>query len=115
MMDPNAGPAMPPELMAALAGGAGAGGPAMMGGGPMDTGGGPTPAGPGGNPEDQPIEILRQMIDLANQYLQAEPDEVDKSQIAKILAQLQAVIAKDQADRDKLVGNPAATRMLRKS
>lgn len=110
MMDPNAGPAMPPELMAALAGGAGAGGGGMMPGAPPDQG-----STGGASPEDSPIEILRQMIDLANQYLQAEPDEVDKSQVAKILAQLQSVIAKDQADRDKVAGNPATTRILRKS
>lgn len=105
-MDPNAGPAMPPELMQAMMGGAGAGGPTT------DTGAGPQA---GSSAEDDPISILRQMIEAAQAYMQAEPDEVDKGTMAKILAQLQAVIAKDQADRDKLLGNPAATRVLRKS
>lgn len=103
-MDPNAGPAMPPEMMQAL----------MDQGG--DTGQDPTAEDSGGgSPEDNPIEILRQMIEMAQQYMQIEPDESDKGTMAKVLAQLQGYLAKDQADRDKLLGNPAAARVLRKS
>lgn len=90
---------------------------ALMGGGPPpDMGGGtPVPAvGPGGgSPEDEPISILQQMLQLAQQYQGVEPDEQDKAVVAQLMAGIQKLLAKDQADRDKMLGNPTLARALR--
>lgn len=109
MMNPQdagmAGPAMPPGLMEALMGGAGAGGPAA---GPPDAGGSP----PGGGDETKPIDILKQMIEAAKSYIEVEPDEEDKATMTKVLMTLQGYLAKDQADMEKATGG--SQRLLRK-
>ncbi len=75
------------------------------------------PAGPpGGGSEQQPLAILDQMIQLAKQYLEVEPDEEDKATMTKLLATLQQYKAKDQADTQQAMGgNPAVSRILRKA
>lgn len=86
--------------------------------------GGPPPGLPASIPhpgaqaqsgEDQPIELLKQMIDLAKQYLEVEPDEEDKATMTQLLAKLQQYLGKDQNDRDKTLGDPTLARVLRKS
>src|SRR4051812_27877810 len=84
-----AGPGGPPPVppgggldLGALLGGAGAGG-------------GPPPGpdqGPGGG---DPVAVLGQILDLANQYLQVEPDEEDKLTMQKITTLIQQLKAKD--------------------
>jgi hypothetical protein len=72
--------------------------------------------GQSGGSEDQPVQILDQMIQLARQYLDVEPDEEDKATMAKLLATLQQYKAKDQADMQQaLGGNASVARVLRKA
>ena len=100
-------------LLAQLGGGGGPSGP-PPGAGP----GGPPPGpGPGGPPQgggDQPVDQLKQIIDLIQQYLQAEPDEEDKLQGTKMLQLAQQLLAKDQQDRDQAMGG-SSQRILRKA
>lgn len=83
---------------------------------PGGQGGSPQgPQGQGGGAEQKPIEILRGMIELAQAYLQTEPDDIDKGTMAKVLAQLQAYLAKDQQDAEKAMGVTPQARFLRKA
>lgn len=103
----------PLAALAALAGGGHD--PLTAGDQPDPTlGGGPTGA-PGGGSEDQPISILRQMIDLAKQYIDVEPDEQDKATMTQIYAKLQSYLAKDQSDRETALGNGSIARLVRKA
>jgi hypothetical protein len=102
MQPDSAGP--PPGLLAMLQGGGGA--PDAEG--PSDQGGG------GGGPEDQPIDILKQMIKLGQKYQSVEPDAEDKATMAKLLATLHQYLAKDQQDAEAALGGGAGTRLLRK-
>lgn len=87
---------------------------AMLGGGEPQ--GPPPEEQQQGGPEDEPISLLKQMLQLAAQYLQVEPDEEDKATMAKVQATLQQYLAKDQADAQQaLGGNPAISRIMRKS
>jgi len=72
--------------------------------------GGPSqpPQGPPSGGERESLSILRQMIDLAQQYIQAEPDAEDKATMAKLAATLHQYFAKDQQDTHKLLGNQSA-------
>jgi len=93
---------LPPELMALLGGGAGA--PAA-----------PSPAEPtAGGPEDEPIDILKQMIELANRYISVERDAEDQATMSKLLATLHQYLAKDQQDAEAALGGGPATRLMRK-
>ena len=67
-------------------------------------------AGPPGGPDSpdapgagDPVEILKQMLDLADQYRQAEPDEADKSSMEQARTLLQKLLAKDQQEKDGLL------------
>lgn len=78
------------------------------------------PAGAGYGPqpgsEQQPVQILDQMIQLAKQYLEVEPDDEDKATMTKLLATLQQYKAKDQQDMQQaLGGNASVARVLRKT
>ncbi len=75
----------------------------LHGGPPPGPQQGPPQAGGGG--EREALSILRQMIDLAQNYIQAEPDPEDKATMAKVAATLHQYLAKDQADTNKLLGN----------
>lgn len=92
-METQAGP--PPGLLAMLQGG----------GTPQDA-----PA----SDEREPIAILKQMIELAQRYMQVEPDAEDKATMAKLHATLQQYMAKDQADAEAALGGGPATRLMRK-
>jgi hypothetical protein len=52
------------------------------------------------------------MIDLAQQYIQVEPDDVDKHTMMKVLSTLQQYKAKDQQDTEKALGSGPAVRSL---
>jgi hypothetical protein len=89
---------MPPDLAAALG----------IGGAP--------PGAPGGaQPQASPVDIVSQMIDLTQQYLQAEQDQEDLLAMQKIGTELQALLAKDQQDADKMMGGQATPRAMRKA
>ncbi len=68
---------------------------------------GPPPSPQSGGERDA-IDLLKQMIDLANQYIQVEPDAEDQATMAKLLATLHQYLGKDQADTNKLLGNQSA-------
>lgn len=79
---------------------------------------GPTPSGPNGpsggqSPDAQAADILGQMLDLATQYMQIEPDEEDKQVIAQCIANMQRIRAKDQQDADKVTQGNVTPRALR--
>jgi hypothetical protein len=57
--------------------------------------------------------LLKEIVGLVQQYLQAEPDEEDKLQGTKLLQLAQQLLAKDQQDRDQALGGSNA-RLLRK-
>ena len=91
----------------------------IMGGGGGPAPGGPPGMAPGGPPQDgggqeDAIQILRQIVDLCQQYLQVEPDEEDKLDGAKMLQFAQKLLAKDQQDRDSALGG-SNVRMIRKA
>jgi hypothetical protein len=104
---------LPPDLMAALGGGAGdpgAGAPTV---GP-DAGPAPTSddsSAGGGSTTD----ILQRMIDDARSYLEVEQDEEDKLTMTKVLSQLQGYLAKEQKEQDDMLQGKASPRALRKA
>jgi hypothetical protein len=63
---------------------------------------------------DDPVAILTQMLDLANQYLQVEPDEEDKLTMQKMTTLIQTLKAKDQADTETAMGG-GNQRLMRKA
>lgn len=97
---------LPPELLALL------GSPALAGGAA-----GPSPAGgaPAGGGEQEPIAILKSMIEMAKRYIDVEPDQEDVATMTDVLNRLQRYLAKDQADHDGALGNPQTMRLLRKA
>lgn len=104
-----------PDLGALLAGlGAGGG----QGGGMPQ---GPPPGPPQAQPDQpdpqgagDPLDLLRQIVDMCHQYIQVEPDDVDKAEGAKLLMAAQKLLAKDQQDRDQAMGG-GNMRLIRKA
>jgi hypothetical protein len=103
-----------PAALQAMLGGLGPGGPPPSGppgpdpsmmGGPPDQGGG----------EDDPISILQQMLDLADNYGQVEPDDEDKLLMEKARTLLQQLLAKDQKDQDGLMQGKLSPSAMRKA
>lgn len=94
---PGAGGGLPPDLAAALG----------IGGAP--------PGAPGGAPTPSPVDIVQQMLDLSQTYLQAEQDQEDLLAMQKIGTELQQLLAKDQQDADKMMGGQATPRAMRKA
>lgn len=101
-----------PDIGSLLAGLASGGGGLGPDGPPPGMGAPPgmTPPGQG----EQPVELIRQIVDLCQQFLQAEPDEEDKLQGVKLLQLAQQLLAKDQQDKDAAMGGSNA-RILRKA
>ena len=60
------------------------------------------------------MQVLTQILDLANQYLQVEPDEEDKLTMQKITTLIQQLKAKDQQDQEQAMGG-ANQRIIRKA
>lgn len=71
---------------------------------PQDSGGG----------DRQAISLLKQMIELGNQFIQVEPDAEDKATMAKLLATLHQYLSKEQQDAEAALGGGPGTRLLRK-
>lgn len=131
---------MPPELMAALqqasapggapAGGAPAPAPAPA---PTDPSAGglppelmqsidqdasqldPSQPGQGQQGAGQPIDFLRSALDALDQYRQAENDDVDLAEAAKIYAQIQKLLAKDQQQKEAAAGVTPAHKGMAKA
>lgn len=59
------------------------------------------------------VDILRQMIDLAKNYIDAEQDEDDKLTMTKVLTTLQQYLAAEQKERDDAMQGKASPKMLR--
>jgi hypothetical protein len=72
----------------------------------------PTPDAPPTQQGDPP-SIVSNMLDLASQYLQVEPDHEDKLIMQKITTQLQQLLAKDQSDADNAMSGNLNARTLR--
>lgn len=68
----------------------------------------------GGGDERQAIQLLKQMIQLGNQYIQVEPDAADKATMAKVLGTLHQYLAAEQKDAETALGGGPATRVMRK-
>lgn len=85
---------------------------AQLGGGPSQ--GAPDQGAPPQGGADQPLALMKQIVDLCQQYLQVEPDEEDKLQGSKLLQLAQQLLAKDQQDRDQAMGG-SSQRILRKA
>jgi hypothetical protein len=97
MISGRGAPSGPPPNLAALLG---------AGGGPQQ--GATTQQG-------DPVAIVSNMLDLAQQYLQVEPDQDDKLAMQKVSTELQQLLAKDQADGDKAMSGDLGPRTLRKA
>jgi hypothetical protein len=87
---------LPPDLLAAL-GGAGAAG-------------GPPEQGPG-----DPVELLRQILDLADEYKSVERDEEDILVIEKVTSIVQGLLAKNQREDDGMMQGKLTPRALRRA
>lgn len=98
LMQGRAAPGPPPDLAA------------MLGGGPQQA-----PPATGDQGQGDPVAIVSNMLDLASQYLQVEPDEEDKLLMQKVTTQLQQLLAKDQADADGAMQGNLNPRTLRKA
>lgn len=94
--DPNA---LPPELLAAMAGGAPAGPPLGFPIGPPPDSGSPTSP-----PTGSTTDLIRKMIEIGSLYLRVETDDADLSEMQSILAKLQSRLAKESQSRDKALG-----------
>jgi hypothetical protein len=110
---------MPPELLELLAGG---GAPAEAPMGPAEApmppdSGGVAPASsssPAGG-QQAAIEILKQMISLAQEYVQVEPDDIDKETMTKVLSTLQGYLAKNQKESEAAMGTTPALKGMRRA
>lgn len=113
---------IPPEALMAML--AQAGGP--TGAPPGDPSFQPAVSAPGGfppqmqDPADQggqgssDVDILRQMLDLADQYRQAGQDEEDLLIVEQARTLIQKLLAKEQTQRDGLMSGKADPAALRR-
>lgn len=107
---PGGAPPVPPALLALL--GHGAAPPPSAGPvGPPPPAGGDTDQG---GSEQEPIAILKQMIELGRKYVGVEPDEEDKATMSKVLSTLQSYLAKEQKENDQMLGGVMSPRAMRK-
>lgn len=91
-------------------GGAPSGGP----GGPSLPPGGPPSGPPGGGPGGG-AAILRQVLELLQQYMKVERDDEDLAVGAKLIAQAQGLLAQQQKERDAVMGGGPGAKMLRRA
>lgn len=123
---------MPPDLMAALQQAAPPGGAAPAGPAPTgapDASGLPPgmmdsinqdasqldPSQQGGQQGGDPVDLLRQALDALDQYRQAENDDIDLAEAAKIYAQIQKLLAKDQQQKEAAAGVTPAHKGMAKA
>lgn len=59
------------------------------------------------------VSILRQMIDLAKSYMEAESDEEDIATMTKVLQTLQQYLADEQAERDDAMQGKFSPKAMR--
>jgi len=75
--------------------------------------------GPEGPPEQglpqDPVEMLRLLIDGVKDYMDTERDEEDLVDAADILRKLQKLIAKQQKEQDQAMGVGPAQKFLRRN
>lgn len=102
--------------------------PSMMGGGPAGPGGPPpmgAPAGPpeasegpGPSPTSPPSgdknDMLRQAIDVLTAYKVEEKDDEDLAAVAKIVADIQKLLASQQKLADQAIGAGPGAKFMRK-
>lgn len=105
-MDPSQGPALPPDIMAAMAGGGAPPAPAPA-----------APAGP--DPSDasgsQNLQFLQDAIDAAKQYADGEDDQIHVQTAMQCIAKLQSILAEEQKGADELLSGKATPRTLRRA
>jgi len=101
---PMGGGMMPPDM-------GGMGGPPP--GGPM----GPPPMepGPGAEPAGDTADVIRQMIDMAKQYMDVEDDDTEKAQMAAVLKTLTDFLAREQKEQDDAMGGKLSPRLMRQA
>lgn len=97
---------MPPDIGAMLDG-LGGGMPAPEEG--QEAPPGPSDGSPGGGADE-----LEQAIALIDQAIQKDSDQEDQQVMRKCVAQLQAILAKDQADADAALGGKVSPKAIRK-
>lgn len=86
--------------MNALMGGAGAGaGPEMM----------------GQEPDQADGDLKQQILDMLRRAIQEDPDEEDKLAMEKCTSIIQQILARDQQDTQKALGDTGLMRMMRKT
>lgn len=98
---PGAG--LPPELMA------------LGGGGPE---GAPPGLPPEGGEEEAPrseLDILAEMRSLATEYMDVADDDIEKKDMAKALATIQGLLAKNQQETEAAAGTSPALKGMRKA
>ena len=66
-------------------------------------------------PELDPVESLRNAIEFAQAAQIGEPDDEDSRKLAKVVADMYAILAARQKERDQTMGNPTLLRTLRRS
>jgi hypothetical protein len=86
----------------------------------LDPGVGVPPAGPPvGPPVEElarsPIDVLRDLLEGAQEYLSVEQDEEDKEKGGRILALVQQLLALNQRQADQMMGATPAAKALRKA
>lgn len=94
--------------------------PSMMGG---DQGGHPPfinlPAGPDAQQSQGQgsggDDLKAQILDMLRKAIQEDPDEEDKLAMEKCTSIIQQLLARDQQDSQKALGDPGLQRMLRKT
>lgn len=121
---------VPPELLAALqgAGGGAPAGPAapdpaaaglppeIMQGIEADANGGAGgQPGQGQQQAGDPVDFLRSALDAMSQYQTVHNDDIDLAEAAKIYAQIQKLLAKDQQEREQAMGVTPAHKGMAKA
>lgn len=71
-------------------------------------------------PADQPQggggdDLKQQILDLLRKAIQEDPDEEDKLAMEKCTSILQQILARDQQDTQKALGDTGLMRMMRKT
>ena len=60
-------------------------------------------------------DLKAQILDMLRKAIQEDPDEEDKLAMEKCTSILQQLLARDQQDSQKALGDPSLARMLRKT
>jgi hypothetical protein len=74
-------------------------------------------APPASYPEESedPTDLLRQILDLAAEYREVEPDEEDRLAIERVTTLVQQLIARNQKESDQALSGQLNPRTLRKA